>query len=79
MVVQGAASALGSDRMDVNRAITKTKKLTQVPVRLTHRKDGQLGISIPASSIKEPAKIFLSRLTTNTRPRSNAVRMADKN
>ncbi|MGY8990443.1 MAG: DUF1223 domain-containing protein [Rhodospirillales bacterium] len=59
MVVQGAASAVGSDCMDVNRAISKTKKLTQVPVHLTHRKDGQLSISIPASNIKETAKVFL--------------------
>jgi len=59
MVIQGAANAVGSDRMDVDRAISRTKKIAQVPVNLIHRKNGQLNISIPASAIKDSANIFL--------------------
>ena len=59
MVIQGAANAVGSDRMEVDQAISQTKKLAQVSVNLKHRKNGQLSISIPSSAIKDSAKIFI--------------------
>ena len=59
MVIQGAVSAVGSDRMDVDQAIHQTKKLAQVAVSLRHHKNGQLNIMIPAAATKDTAKIYL--------------------
>ena len=59
MVIQGAANAVGSDRMDVDRAIDKARKLSQIPISLKHNNSDQLNISIPTTAYKGSAKILL--------------------
>ena len=59
MIIQGAANAVGSDPMDVDQAIEKTRKLPKVPISLKHSTGDQLEISIPAAAYKGSAKILL--------------------
>lgn len=59
-VIQGAAQEVGSHRGPILKAIERAKKLSRVPVTLSHAgKDGKLMISIPARSPAEKADVLM--------------------
>ncbi|HUN52011.1 MAG TPA: DUF1223 domain-containing protein [Candidatus Sulfotelmatobacter sp.] len=62
MVIGGAADAVGSDRVAVNRAIAlREKSAVHIPLAVSQAKDGKLIVEVPSAKTKHDAVLWLIR------------------